>query len=227
MANNPSVDSTQQRRDLRPEHDSMAHRRQYPSRLWQGLVSHGRQGKSPQGRRRQRDPGPDPDPVASPRGQRAAAPSILEIDPTVELNREVIAFTINTPDPTPSIGRSIWSSGPSGKADPLPPRALSVGLDGDRCRSGGPFMEFNDTNPACLCTIASGSGALRTLDRPEIGYAVYRTSTPLDENGGHRRASRPGTPAGRFENGARDSTGVPERARVTVPTTLPRRSVTR
>ena len=161
--------------------------------------------------------------------------SILEIDPTVELQpRSDYFLTINTPDPALSLYREVNLEFRTkrGKADPLPDfeGALSVGLDGDRCQSGGPFMEFNDTNPACPLYNRLRLGVrFVPLDRPEIGYAVYRTSiTPLDENGADivEQADLEPLLVG-FENGARDlfGTGVPERnARVTVPYyPLPRR----
>jgi len=162
-------------------------------------------------------------------------PSIMEIDPTIELEpRSDYFLTINTPDPALSLYREVNLEFRTkrGKAEPLPDfeGVLSVGLDGDRCQSGGPFMEFNDTNAACPLPNRLRVGIrFLPLDRPEIGYAIYRTSvTPLDENGADIVDQADVEPllVG-FENGARDlfGTGVPERnARVTVPYyPLPRR----
>ncbi len=69
--------------------------------------------------------------------------SIMEIDPTVELEpRSDYFLTINTPDPALSLYREVNLEFRTkrGKAEPLPDfeGILSVGLDGDRCQSGGP-----------------------------------------------------------------------------------------
>jgi len=161
--------------------------------------------------------------------------TIIEIDPIPELEpRSDYFLTINTPDPALSLYREVNLEFRTkrGKTEPMPDfqGILSVGLDGDRCQSGGPFMEFNDTNPACPLPNRLRVGVrFLPLDRPEIAYAIYRTSTtPLDENGADIVDQADNEPllVG-FQNGARDlfGTGVPERnARVTTPYyPLPRR----
>lgn len=92
----------------------------------------------------------------------------------------------------------------------------NVRLYGDRCSELSPFEATNDSNPACLVSSLLRLNVFYTpLDKPEVSYVVYRTSsTPLDEAGMPVLAEADNTriPVA-VEPGARDllGTGIPQR----------------
>ncbi|MCA9537381.1 MAG: hypothetical protein KC620_00755 [Myxococcales bacterium] len=155
--------------------------------------------------------------------------TILEIDPD-EPFEERADYRVVVRPPNPALAafaeHTIEFRTRGAGAEPIPDfeGALSVELDGNRCQlDSGPFEAADNSNPACPTPNRLRLAVLfQPLDRPEIAYSIYRTSTtPMDEEGNLDPGAADETPIPvGFENGARDvlGTGIPmRRSQVRVP----------
>ncbi len=161
--------------------------------------------------------------------------TLIEIDPIEELTpRTDYTVIVRPPDPALAVNREyiLEFRTRGGSADPIPDfeGVREVRLNDSRCVESGGFFALEDTDPNCpVPNRLYVSVDFQPLNRPDIGYVIYRTrSVPVATLDNPETEPPDLTPvAVAFENGARDllGTGVPLRSsRVFVPYyPLPRR----
>lgn len=148
----------------------------------------------------------------------AQALTIVDIDPIPVLEeRTDYRIIVRPPNPSlPAFEEYVFEFRTrGGPMDALDVNAFegvrSVALASDTCSEDRPFEPINSDNPACL---VSSKFRLKLefqpLNRPELSYVVYRTSTtPLDENGDPIALEADNTRiAIGVQPGARDLTGT-------------------
>jgi hypothetical protein len=161
--------------------------------------------------------------------------TLVEIDPIDELEKRTdYRVVIRPPDPALSVNREyiLEFRTRGGPADDIGDfeGIREARLNDDRCIEAGAFFALDDTNPICpVPNRLYVSVDFMPLNRPDIGYVVYRTSsTPIAtiDDPETEPPDLTAVPVA-FENGARDllGTGVPQRSsRLFVPYyPLPRR----
>ena len=149
-------------------------------------------------------------------------PTIMEIDPDEELApRTDYSLVVHPPTPASPLYRDYtinfrtWRGPRDDEYDDFE-GITSVSLSGDHCEEGGSFHPLYDANPNCpvpnrlLLAIE-----FTPLDRGDLTYIVYRTSTsPLATPDNPRPGGRDETPIPiAYEAGVKDvrGTGVPLR----------------
>ena len=148
----------------------------------------------------------------------AKALTIVDVDPIPILDeREDYRVVVRPPNPSlPAFEEYIFEFRTSNKMmDPIDANGFegvrSVALASDTCSEDPPFEAVNANNPACL---VSSKFRLRLefqpLNRAELSYAIYRTSTtPLDEAGDPIALEADNTRVGvGVQPGSRDVTGT-------------------
>jgi MYXO-CTERM domain-containing protein len=151
--------------------------------------------------------------------ENAATPlTLIDIDPEPELEaRQDYTVVVRPPNPSlPAFAEYTLDFRTSARPmQPVDGNAFAgveqVKLFGDRCSDVSPFEPTNANNPACLVSSLLRLSVIYTpIDKPEISYVIYRTSsTPLDEAGAPIAAEADNTriPVA-FETGARDLLGT-------------------
>lgn len=148
----------------------------------------------------------------------AQALTVVDIDPIEPLaERTDYRVIVRPPNPSlPAFEEYVFEFRTrGGPMEPLDPGQFegvrSVALASDTCSEDRPFEPINPNNPACL---VSSKFRLKLefqpLNRPELSYIVYRTSTtPLDEGGAPIALEADNTRvAVGIQPGARDLTGA-------------------
>lgn len=123
--------------------------------------------------------------------ENAAQPlTIIEVDPIETLEeRADYLLVVRPPNPALIAETFLEFRTKGGPMEPIDVNAFegirSVGLASDTCSEDRPYEPVNPNNPQCLVSSKFRMKLeFQPLDRPELAYALYRTSTtPLDENG--------------------------------------------
>ena len=150
--------------------------------------------------------------------------TIMEIDPVDDLEKRTdYRITVRPPDPRLAINREFILEFRTkvGKAEQFPEfeGVSSVKLDGNRCLEETAFHSADEPTRACpRPNRLKVAIEFQPLDRPEIAYVVYRTSSvEISEDGMGKGSGRADLTPIRiaFENGARDLIGNGPPARKT------------
>lgn len=117
--------------------------------------------------------------------------TVVEIDPIEQLEpRSDYRLTVYPTAPSLAIYEEYILEFRTARTvlDPLPEflGIDGVELAGDRCDlEAGPFIQLNDTNPACIISTQLRVSVLfQPLDRSDVAYTIYRTNSYLLDEAG-------------------------------------------